>query len=310
MKRLTLAIAALAAVLFTGGADASPPDRIMFGRGSTLVTAALDGSDVQPVTPDDGYYRQLADWSPDGKRIVYTKFLDTAECGNGCPELRQLWVLDLAKGTERRITDTASRPFGFAWSPNGRRIAYSAEVAPRQVGNENASVSSSDPGVWVVNADGSGARLVAPGHSPSWSPEGDRVAFVCGTTLCIAAVDGGGAAPIPGTDTLHSPDWSPDGTALLAGRNAVPGTGVGPETVVLSPTGEIEAVFPKWVSARWTPDGASFAFLRSPAVRMLGDVCLPDPCAETEGVWLADRDGSNLRRVTNGSNDYHPQFAR
>ena len=55
------------------------------------------------------------------------------------------------------------------WSPDGRQIAYSADVG-------------SNRDVYVVNADGSGAaRLTndpAFDAGPAWAPDGTRIAFV------------------------------------------------------------------------------------------------------------------------------------
>src|SRR5690606_19113955 len=45
---------------------------------------------------------------------------------------------------------------------------------------------------------------------PTWSPDGERIAFSDGTTLLIWNPDGGAAVAIPGTEDGVSPAWSPD----------------------------------------------------------------------------------------------------
>ena len=55
------------------------------------------------------------------------------------------------------------------FSPNYSQIAYFAW--PPAAGNENT-------GIWVMNANYTGERMVIPGGAayPSWSPDGGRLA--------------------------------------------------------------------------------------------------------------------------------------
>ena len=60
--------------------------------------------------------------------------------------------------------------FGAAWSPDGKRIAYSS-----------IKVAGAGPKIFVVNADGSDAHQLSSGDGshelPQWSPDGRRIAF-------------------------------------------------------------------------------------------------------------------------------------
>jgi serine/threonine protein kinase len=86
--------------------------------------------------------------SPDGKRLAVKRE-------------RNLWVIDLEKGTGQRITSTfAQHP---VWSPDGTRLVYSASA-----------------GLTVKNANGSGeAELLLPGATfpRAWSPDGRFIIF-------------------------------------------------------------------------------------------------------------------------------------
>jgi TolB protein len=104
--------------------------------------------------------------------------------------------------------DYASDP---AWSPDGRRIAFSATrewVTPR---------------IYVMDADASNHRLISEGGSdraPTWSPRGNAVAFWSArwpTTqgIYVADVAGGPDRRLTSLDSYaYYPSWRPVGDAI------------------------------------------------------------------------------------------------
>ncbi|MGD9904796.1 MAG: prolyl oligopeptidase family serine peptidase [Vicinamibacterales bacterium] len=110
--------------------------------------------------------------SPDGSRVAYSVLHHDAP---GRPSA-VVTVLDLASGRRHTLPPGTSGP---RWSPDGRRLAFLGRNA------EGA-------GLMVAEADGSGARLLAPvedtnhplpsaGESVSWAPDGRRIAYVSAT---------------------------------------------------------------------------------------------------------------------------------
>jgi TolB protein len=106
-------------------------------------------------------------WSPDGRRIAFESNW-------------QVWVMNADGSGQRRVTRNGGRNFGPAWSPNGKRIAFERRLGRRQSvdwcsGCGNALHFE----VWVMNADGRQARLLArdAAQQPSWSPDGRKIAF-------------------------------------------------------------------------------------------------------------------------------------
>jgi len=97
-----------------------------------------------------------------------------------------LGIADLAKGTVTNLRSTVAKDqtggqdYALelpAWSPDGRRIAYTRLDEHRGVGE-----------LWLVNADGTNASRVAlpQGVSvtePRWSPDGTRIAVTSQTWL-------------------------------------------------------------------------------------------------------------------------------
>jgi dipeptidyl aminopeptidase/acylaminoacyl peptidase len=126
-------------------------------------------------------------------------------------------------GRLRRLTDDGGS-YGPSFSPYGRRIVFSS------VGDEgdvSDTIGATGLDLYVMAADGSGRRRLLDGDedaSPSWSPDGDQIAFVRGGgaygagRIFVVDPDGEGPARVlveqdgPGTDS--DPAWSPDGTQL------------------------------------------------------------------------------------------------
>jgi TolB protein len=99
---------------------------------------------------------------------------------------------------------------GGVYSPDGKRIAFSL-------------MDGSNTDIWVMNADGSGARRLtrdpAIDLSPSWSPDGSRIAFVsdrAGTPqIYTMNADGSGVRRLTFQGNYNqTPSWSPRGDAI------------------------------------------------------------------------------------------------
>ena len=110
----------------------------------------------------------------------------------------QKWELheyNFASGEHRWLFDWRTE---IDFSPNYSQIAYFAW--PGAVGRDQY-------GIWVMNADYSGERLIIRGGEyPSWSPDSGRFTAGDGRTVYILNADGSGLRPL--TDGEY-PAWSP-----------------------------------------------------------------------------------------------------
>jgi dipeptidyl aminopeptidase/acylaminoacyl peptidase len=110
--------------------------------------------------------------SPDGSRVAYAVVHSD---GPGRP-YAVVTVLDLQTGRSHTLPRGT---YGPRWAPDGRRLAFVGQAA------EGA-------GLMVAEADGSGARFLAPiadtnhplpsaAESVSWAPDGRRIAYISAT---------------------------------------------------------------------------------------------------------------------------------
>lgn len=184
-----------------------------------LYTAPIDGSSPPVNQTRDAWLDTDPAWSPDGGRIVYS-----SDKGGGLP---QLWIRDLAAGTDRQLTHMDLQPLEAVWSPDGTKIAYiDVDGMWGVAGVGYVDVATGE----VKRLTGS---LGQPGR-PAWSGDSKSVAiqlslpysrsFREGTNqIYVIPIDGGEPqwrTPIPhlSIDTRGGggPAWSPDGQKMAA----------------------------------------------------------------------------------------------
>jgi len=205
-----------------GAGSAFAPD-LWVADTPTATDSPLEGSgsvsavSARCVLPDV----REAVWSPDGQRLAFAASVSNLDDGI-------LGVVD-ADGGNREDVQRGMRCSSPAWSPDGSTIAF--------VGYQNRV-----PRVFVVNADGSGARqLTHAPHSdevPAWSPDGRTIAFLAEARvsegpgsrsagaeeathkvpmeLWTMARDGSRQKRIAAGGDYRPPIWSPDGSRIAA----------------------------------------------------------------------------------------------
>jgi Tol biopolymer transport system component len=89
-------------------------------------------------------------WSPDGRRIAFTRTLD---------DLSQVYVVAAGGGAAQRLSNGTADEAHASWSPDGAQIAY-----------EVFDAAESTAWIVVASADGSRARRLARGCCPTWAP--------------------------------------------------------------------------------------------------------------------------------------------
>jgi Tol biopolymer transport system component len=187
MSKLTIPALAALALLALAATSSAHPAAVRHPRaGNGLIAFMRPGTvgeyDLWVVRPSGTGLRRLTrspremsdynpDWSPDGKHVLFER-----RGGDG----DDLWTVEATSGRMTRITDCKGDCWSdneARWSSDGTQIAFGRATGPK------SAQGPSQVAIYVVNADGSGARQLShppagsEDHYPTWAPDGKTVVF-------------------------------------------------------------------------------------------------------------------------------------
>lgn len=264
--------------------ESVPNDRMRRGA-SRIFSIRADGSGRRQLASGKG--ELLPELSPDGHRILFA---------HG----HWLYVMR-SEGTHKMPLAQASfgsyhEGYDASWSPDGKRIAFVR-------GFETQKAYSAHSALYVVNADGTGLRRLTKVSrkvattNPTWSPDGDKIAFDEYNPLPTATTGGSYIMRADGTDVrrLKLPGLATDRHWLPNGRIAYVVGGGRVRSIDPKGSGKPQALPNRvrvgkdlWIASGplaglWpvSPDGKWIAFVRA-----------------GRGVLIEHLDGTHRRLVT------------
>lgn len=236
---------------------------------SQIYSMNADGSNLTQLThfgPEGGGTNPT--WSPDGQRIVFANYSEATTLG------AYLYLIDADGQNMRPLKkmpyESPSALVGSApaWSPEGTRIAYQACTNCEKGGSNYEIVTVEVDGKQYDSAQVHGVTdHPASDLSPTWSPDGTRIAFVSNRNyvnaksernrqdLYVINAYGNNLQRLTETGHVKNPSWAPDGKKIAFEGN-IKGQGVYIFNITSGVISKIETGLESAGYTLWNDDGS------------------------------------------------------
>jgi dipeptidyl aminopeptidase/acylaminoacyl peptidase len=334
--------------LTNGKKSSQSPSWAPDGSKLAFISDRTDKRQIYLISPQGGEGEALTSledgvssfaWSPDGRTIAYTatepktaaikdreKKYGEFQVVEQDHRMTHLFTIDVATRATRTLTGGPFTVGRFAWSPDGRSIAFDHTVNPALANGGSADISI------VTVADASVRALVTqagPDTHPVWSPDGSRIAFETAmanpaffySNGLIAIVPSSGGAPSVVSSAFDEDPsivaWKPGGLFFAASaRTYAYLYKLNPDTKAITKVSPVDRTVNSSFSL--SKDGETIASLRSDATSMaevfVGSKKLTDLNAQTAGwptgtldvVSWKSQDGATIEGVLHKPADFDP----
>ncbi len=292
-------------------------------RQFALYTLPSNGGPATILTNDK--YSGHPRWSPDGKQIFYT-----TQINNGDGQTARNWLasVPVTGGSGQTVPEDKNRDTLWLWpyfggnrvSPDGTMIVSSAMTS-----RDTSSFNPNFPRfkIWKNAIDGTESEQITNEQGPyadlypSWSPDGQQIAFLRvqisnsgaedydKADICVVNASGGEPEILLSTSSKYiiSPVWSPKGEmiAYFSKEREEPHTSymniINVETGETRIVGEVPNIYVRSDLA-WSPDCKQIAFNYNEVIKVMNvdDGSIEDIKTNLEGIntyhfdWSPDGD--------------------
>ena len=238
---------------------------------SAIWVAPVDGSEAQRFTSGTAN-ASSPEWSPDGRWLAFVSERESEATGKDAKkqgkDKPQIWVLPVTGGEARQLTFMEHGASSPVWSPDSKRLIFSAQVGPA---DEETEEGKPLPKVRVINQlwyklDGVGFIYERRSH------------------LFLTSVNGGTPQQLTDGDWDDGDAaWSPDGTQIVFTSNhaedrwRILGADLYTLQIHDNTASELRCLTDSTLacgSPSWSPDGKTIAFLASAKVHSGGHTYL------------------------------------
>lgn len=198
-------------------------------------------------------------WSPNGSTIAFYSDRSSPE---------RIWLVDSDGQNLREFPIEIPGITSFSWSPDGQQVVLCAN---ERVSDSNAPRPEFGldlvTDVFIADKDGNNLRRITQAGqyamSPSWSPNGNQIAFALVTKpgnltdihIHVVNVDGTGFRKLsndPGQNAC--PKWSPDGSCILFYHQPHPNVSKIPHLVRIAMDSGMQSILDVGESGGYFPD--------------------------------------------------------
>ena len=229
----------------------------------------------------------------------------------------EIYVMDADGRNPRRLTNNSAGDGNPSWSPDGKRIVFTSNR------DEHFMNGIPTTEIYVMDADGRNQQNLTnnPSHdgSPSWSPDGKRIAFDSNREgrfnweIYVIAADGRNLQRITnnpdddGWPDDRYPSWSPDGKRIVFSARREGHVenkfAVTYEIYVMDADGGNQQRLTNnrnnELSPVWSPDGERITFTSDRKGNW-----------ENFEIYVMDADGGNQQKLTNNRIfDWQPSWS-